>query len=193
MNTITSDVSTIPLAISFRSGVEHNSRNRLEDVFGAHVDSLLSGAEKVAEFHHKSFVRLLSSFNLHTIPQVYADEIRKSAQELAYFGLYTDCLLYDYPNRLNFSVVNPEQLFADWLPKTLNANSFMRASDKANVNWPSAIFECFYPPVDAIQKKLGLGRFQRHSNENKFKNLFASGMLLGAFHDCVTQGIPYPE
>jgi len=120
MSTIISGLSTIPLATSFRNGIEQQSRGRLENVFGPHVDRLLSGAEKVAGFHERSFVHLLSSFNLTTVPEAYAHEFYKSARQLAYFGLYTNCLLCDYPKRLNFSALDPERFFIDWLPKTLN-------------------------------------------------------------------------
>src|SRR5262249_30561689 len=79
MSTIISGLSTIPLATSFRNGIEQQSRGRLENVFGPHVDRLLSGAEKVAGFHERSFVHLLSSFNLTTVPEAYAHEFYKSA------------------------------------------------------------------------------------------------------------------
>lgn len=71
--------------------------------------------------------------------------------------------------------------------ETLTANSFLAAADKLNDRWPSATFCIFYEPIEEIQKRLGLGWWRRLKNENKSKNIFASGYLLGAMHDCTTQ------
>jgi hypothetical protein len=68
----------------------------------------------------------------------------------------------------------------------------MNASDKMNAGWPSAIFAIIYAPVEDVQKQLGLGWWQRIKNKNRFKNLFASGLLLGSMHDSKTQGLGFP-
>jgi hypothetical protein len=182
-----------PLALSFRNNIEQRSVGSLEIAFGPNVDRLLAGAVRVAQVYGRSFDWLLSSFDLSSIPDAYVDRVRLSARELPYFGLYTNCLMYDYPNRLNFALIDPDRIHSLWCPRTLTANSFMKACDDANRRWPSAIFSILYQPLEDLQQSLGLGWWRRTiSNKNKFQNLFASGLLLGVCHDSATQGRPFP-
>src|SRR6266496_1039504 len=94
---------------AFRAAIERNSRGRLESVFGEQVTILLAGAERVAPFYYPAFEWLLSSFNLSSVPMQHESEVYQLSRELAFYGLYTHCLFYDYPNRLDFSRVERDQ------------------------------------------------------------------------------------
>jgi hypothetical protein len=178
----------IPAPAAFKAAIERNSRGSLESVFGEKVDVLLAGGDRVAQFYSPAFEWLLSSFNLSSVPVQHRPEIEQLTRELAFYGLYTRCLLSDYPYRLDFSRVDGDRLMSEWRVETLTANSFLSAANKENNKWPSAIFALFYKPIEEIQKRLGLGWWRRLKNKNKFKNIYASGYLLGAMHDCTTQG-----
>jgi hypothetical protein len=177
---------------SFRAIIDELSRGRLEIGIGPKVDSLLVGAQQVAIFYRSFFEWLLSNFNLTTVSPTLRPLLNQLSRELAYGGLYCNCVLYDYPHRLDFSKIDREELHSQWAQQSLTANSFMNTSDSMNNGWPSAIFSVMYERVEDIQKQLGLGWWKRSKNKNKFKNLFASGLLLGFMHDAKTEGRAFP-
>lgn len=180
--------ASIPGAAVYKSTLESHFRRPLREAFGgARLDELLAGGESVGCFYQSQLQHLTEVFDLTSAPLQYQEELRRIAWGLPFYGLYTNCMLYDYPRRLDFSLVDVEKVESEWVVRSLTANSFLSAADKQNLNWPSAIYDVFAFRLEQIQKSLSFGWFRRMRNDSKFKNLFASGFLLGVMHDYATQ------
>ena len=59
-----------------------------------------------------------------------------------------------------------------------------------NEGYPSAIFNAFYKNrFEPMQRELKIGWWKRLRNKNRFKNFFASGVLLGILYDMETKKV----
>jgi hypothetical protein len=59
-----------------------------------------------------------------------------------------------------------------------------------NEGYPSAIFGVFYKNrFEPMQRELKIGWWKRLRNKNRFKNFFASGVLLGILYDMETKKV----
>lgn len=107
---------------------------------------------------------------------------------------FTHCLLFDSPYRIKQPQVDTGLLFEKWLVKSLTANSMLRSYDKDNYGYASAVFDAFYAEtLDPVQRSIGLGWWRRRiKNYNRFKNFFASGVLLGMLYDVAAKKLVEP-
>ena len=166
----------------FRSLVEETS-----DVLshlGEKADELLREGEEVAEYLSPLIEQFMTTLSLERISDNLKAQVFDRSQALVYYGLFTHCLLLEAPNRMNQRDVDLEALYTEWIVESLTANSGIRDFDKDMLGYPSALFEVFYKEeFEPLQKQLKLGWWKRLKNANKFKNFFASGVLLGMLFD----------
>lgn len=132
--------------------------------------------------------RFLSSLNLDFYPEDLRQQIYEDCRLLLLFGFYLNCVLYDYPKRMTSECVDENEMCSTWIVKSLTANSFLREADKFNEGYPSRVFDSLYDAMNCeiTQRRLGIGWWQRITNKNRFKNFFASGLLLGMLYDKAT-------
>jgi hypothetical protein len=89
-------------------------------------------------------------------------------------------------------------LFSDWIVKSLTATSSIRQYDKDSHTIPTTMSNAvFDAEVEPVERSLGLGCWRRMRNRNKFRNLFASGIVLGMLYDVQSKqahdrGLPPP-
>ncbi|MGH9425385.1 MAG: hypothetical protein ACRD2L_03645 [Terriglobia bacterium] len=177
---------------NYRAFIERNT-DLLARVTQA--DKLLREAELAGDFLSPLIESFMSTLNLDTVPGPLKPEMRERTEMLVYYGLFTHCLLFGSHNRLTFQNVDRSDLYNRWLVASLTANSTLRSYDRDNAEYPSKIFEAFYRnELEPVQRSLGLGWWRRQvKNRGRFKNFFASGVLLGMFYDMETAKAAKPE
>ena len=154
---------------------------------GAQAERLLQHGEVVGEHLSPMIEQFMATSKLEKIPDSMKATIEDRTRTLVYYGLFTHCLLFDAPSRLNTERIDQKALYAEWVMKSLTANSALDPYDKDNAHHPTTIFRAFYRrELEPLQKELKLEWRQRLRNENEFKNYFASGVVLGMMCDMKT-------
>ncbi len=157
---------------------------------GSQAEKLLRNAETVAEHLSPIVDQFMTSLSVEKIPDLMKEAVSEGCRILVYYGLFTHCLLFDSPNRMKYSRIDLDALFKEWIAKSLTANSTLNSYDKDNEGYPSAIFDAFYKNrFEPMQRELKIGWWKRLKNKNRFKNFFASGVLLGMLYDMETKKV----
>lgn len=152
---------------------------------GAEASRLVRNAEVLAQLVSPLIDEFMLSLSVDRIPHPMKGDVRECCQRLVYYGLLTHCILFDSPYRIKHNLIDTGALFEQWVVKSLTANPTLRSYDRDNYGYPSAVFDKFYAEkLDPLQRSIGLGWWRRRiKNYGRFKNFFASGVLLGMLHD----------